>query len=166
MPFKLAPGSARSATERIKLRFFQNRDLKTLLKIDQECFPPGVSYNLEELSEFVRHPSSRTWVVEAEGAVGGFLIAHRDSPASAHIITIDVLEKWRRQGMGNLLMDVAENWAIRRGLRRMVLETSEQNSAAQRFYRARGYRHVRTIPHYYSDGSAAWVMTKDFDAAR
>jgi len=44
-----------------------------------------------------------------------------------------------RQGVGTLLMDAAEDWARRRGLRHVTLETGAANGPARTFYAGRGY---------------------------
>jgi ribosomal-protein-alanine N-acetyltransferase len=142
------------------LRAFRSVDLETLYKIDQACFPPGISYTREELRRFILHRRSRTWVAEESGEVVGFLVADRQPEKVEHIVTIDVVERWRRRGVGTLLMDAAENWAREEDLQFIYLETAETNIAAQRFYEARGYRRVERIESYYTDGTAAWVLLK------
>jgi ribosomal-protein-alanine N-acetyltransferase len=143
------------------LRSFRPDDLQTLYDIDQACFVPGISYTREELTAFIGHRHSQTWVAEEAGEITGFLIAHREPRKILHIVTIDVLEAWRRRGVGSLLMEAAEQWAGDHGLGMIGLETAQDNRAAQRFYEARGYRKVGEIEHYYADGTAAWVMAKE-----
>ena len=142
------------------LRDVRTEDLETLYGIDQACFAPGISYSRESLSEFVGNRRSRTWVAEEKGAVVGFLIAERQASKAAHIVTIDVVESWRRRGVGALLMDAAEDWAREQKLVLVYLEAAENNIAARGFYEARGYRKVDHIPNYYSDGATAWIMLK------
>ena len=143
------------------LRSYRPADLQTLYEIDQECFVPGISYTHDELRAFIGHRHSQTWVAEEAGAIVGFLIANREPRKILHIITIDVVKAARRRGVGSLLMDAAEQWAHDQGLRLIGLETAQDNLAAQRFYQARGYRKVDEIPHYYADGTDAWVMVKE-----
>ena len=145
----------------MRLRSFHADDLPTLYEIDQACFAPGISYTRKELSAFIGHRLSQTWVAEDEAMIIGFLIAHREPRKTLHIITIDVLDAWRRRGVGSLLMDAVEQWASGRGLRLVGLETAENNHAAQKFYAARGYYKVDEIARYYFDGAAAWVMVKE-----
>ncbi len=142
------------------LRAFRSDDLEKLYKIDQACFAPGISYPLEELSRFITQRGSRTWVAEESGEISGFLIAERLAQRVAHIVTIDVVDGRRRRGVGSLLMDAAEYWARAQGLMLVYLETAENNTAAQAFYEARGYRKVDSVANYYSDGASAWVMLK------
>jgi ribosomal-protein-alanine N-acetyltransferase len=142
------------------LRAFRSADLETLYQIDQACFPPGISYPREELSGFINGRRSKTWVAEENGETVGFLIAERQAEKVAHIVTIDVVESWRRQRVGSLLMDAAEDWARQQELLFVYLEVAENNNAAQGFYEARGYRKVDRVESYYSDGTSAWVMLK------
>jgi ribosomal-protein-alanine N-acetyltransferase len=145
----------------MRLRSYHPDDLQTLYDIDQVCFVPGISYTREELTAFIGHRRSQTWVVEEAGEITGFLIALREPRKTLHIITIDVLQAWRRTGVGSLLMETAEQWAFDHGLRTVELETAQDNFVAQRFYQARGYCKVDEIAQYYADGAAAWVMVKE-----
>jgi len=142
------------------LRPFRAYDLETLYKIDQDCFPPGISYSREELSGFIGRRRSRTWLAEESGETIGFLIAERQAQKAAHIVTIDVVDRWRRRQVGTLLMAAAEDWAREQKLALVYLETEENNSAAQGFYEARGYRKVDRVENYYANGKSAWVMLK------
>ena len=143
------------------LRSFRRDDLQTLYEIDQACFIPGIAYSRAELAAFTGHRDSQTWVAEEAGEVAGFLIAHREPRKILHIVTIDVVKAWRRRGVGSLLMDAAEQWAADHSMLMIGLETAHDNLAAQKFYKARGYRKVDEIEHYYADGSAAWLMVKE-----
>lgn len=146
------------------LRSYKPSDLKTLHSIDVACFPPGISYTLEELRLFIGHPMAKTWVAEEGREAVGFLVAHKTSQARVHIVTIDVTGPARRRGMGGALMDAAEDWARSQGCRHVSLETAEDNRAAQSFYIKRGYEKTRMIANYYGNGTSAWVMTKRIES--
>jgi len=144
----------------MRLRPFRPDDLETLYRIDQACFAPGISYARETLGEFISNQRSNTWIAEEKGEVVGFLIAERQAHRAAHIVTIDVVEDWRRRHVGTLLMDAAEQWAREHKLGFVYLETAENNPAARSFYEARGYSKVDHVLNYYSDGASAWIMLK------
>ena len=144
----------------MRLRAFRADDLETLYRIDQACFPPGIAYPREELSGFIGRRGSRTWVAEESDTTIGFLIAQREPQGVAHIVTIDVLDRWRRRRVGTLLMDAAELWAREQKLFFVYLETEETNTAAQTFYETRGYRKADRVENYYPNGKSAWVMLK------
>jgi [ribosomal protein S18]-alanine N-acetyltransferase len=144
----------------MQLRGFRATDLAILHEIDRTCFPPGIAYSQEELARFIGHRRSRTWVAEDAGEVVGFLVASGTQTGMMHVITIDVKEEWRRRGVGEALMNAAEDWGREQGLRGASLETAEGNRAAQEFYRKRGYTKIGQAANYYADGSTAWVMGK------
>ena len=150
-------------TPLMQLRPFRSSDLETLSAIDRSCFPASVAYSRQELESFITQPDSRTWVAVEGDTVLGFLVADRRSKDVGHVITIDVLEAWRRRGVGNQLMAAVEHWAETLALRLIYLETAENNVAAQRFYEARGYRRAKMLHDYYANGAAAWVMVKRLD---
>jgi len=109
---------------------------------------------------FITHRTSKTWVAQEGDAIIGFLVANREPGQVGHIVTIDVVEQWRRRGVGRALMDAAEDWAERQSLKLVYLETAEDNLAAQAFYEARGYAKVEKLERYYANGTAAWLMVK------
>ncbi|TAM84122.1 MAG: GNAT family N-acetyltransferase [Acidobacteria bacterium] len=147
----------------MRIRDFQPSDLPILSKIDQACFPPGISYSREELAGYIAFRSARTWVAEEQGSIVGFLVVNREPAGVGHIITIDVVEGARRQGTGRRLMKVAEGWARKARLQVIYLETAEDNLTAQCFYLGLGYRTLNKIERYYSNGQTAWVMVKHLD---
>jgi ribosomal-protein-alanine N-acetyltransferase len=144
----------------MKLRAFKRSDLAALHRIDQACFPPGISYSARELDRFVSQARSRTWVAEEGAGIAGFLILAQEPHKVGHIVTIDVIESRRRAGVGKMLMDEAESWAAQAGLKLIYLETAEDNRPAQSFYTSRGYAKVDEVPNYYPNGQTAWVMVK------
>jgi ribosomal-protein-alanine N-acetyltransferase len=144
----------------MRIRNYRPSDLRTLYKIDQACFPPGIAYPISELVHFITQRGSRTWVAEAGDDIIGFLIAILEEDETAHIVTIDVVASARRKGVGRALMDAAESWAGTKRVKILYLETAEDNIIAQRFYQARGYLQVERVEEYYSNGGAAWVMAK------
>jgi ribosomal-protein-alanine N-acetyltransferase len=142
------------------IRDFKPEDFDTLWRIDQECFPAGISYSRQELRAYVRQRGAFTLVVEAarEG-IGGFLVAH--GGPTGHIVTIDVVPKARRFGVGSLLLEEAEKRLWAEGSIAVGLETAVDNLGAISFYKRHGYSVVRTWPRYYSNGVDALVMKKE-----
>jgi [ribosomal protein S18]-alanine N-acetyltransferase len=140
------------------LRDFRPSDLERLYEIDQACFPPGISYPKRELQRFIEQERSRTWVAEVARETAGFLILGEEPQRVGHVITLDVTAAHRRTRVGSALMAAAEDWARRRRLRLIYLETAETNRPAQIFYAARGYVKVQEVENYYGPGLTAWVM--------
>jgi ribosomal-protein-alanine N-acetyltransferase len=98
---------------------------------------------------------------ESGGNVAGFILTVL-APDEGHIITLDVLEDYRRQGIGSLLLAAGEEEAASRGVKRMVLETATTNNAAIALWRKYAYRQFETIEDYYGRGRDAFRMGKGF----
>jgi ribosomal-protein-alanine N-acetyltransferase len=94
--------------------------------------------------------------------IAGFILTERYDE-SAHIITLDVLEKFRRHSIGSLLLRAAELEAASHGARTMYLETATTNKAAIALWKKHGYRENGTIRNYYGRGQHAFEMQKLLD---
>ena len=156
------------------VRDFQTEHLETLWRIDQDCFPPGISYSRQELKSYVSRRGAITLVAvsdpqksvpessakrSANGEIAGFIVAHPGK--TGHIVTIDVVASARRAGVGSLLLRAAEDRLRSVGSRLVALETAVDNVSALVFYKRHGYSVVKTIPRYYSNGVDALVLQKD-----
>ena len=165
------------------IRDFDPADFEALWRIDQNCFPPGISYSRAELKFYVRRHGSFT-LVAVEGAraataasdfgktkknsplvsqanpVAGFIVAEA-SRSSGHIITIDVIAAARRSGVGSLLLLAAEERLRAAQCYSIGLETAVDNVSALAFYKRHGYSVVKTFPRYYSNGVDALVLKKN-----
>jgi len=154
-PFALATMSGMG----LLVRDFRADDFETLWRIDQECFPPGISYSRQELKLYIRRRGTLTIVADSEGEIAGFIVAHNGP--TGHVITIDVVGKARRSGVGSLLLEAAETRLQAAGSRSVGLETAVDNVGALSFYKRHGYSVVGTCSRYYSNGVDALVMRKE-----
>jgi ribosomal-protein-alanine N-acetyltransferase len=137
-------------------------DFESLWRMDQECFPAGISYSKRELRAFISGRGSFTLVATNEKReLQGFIVAY--CGGSGHVITIDVGPGSRRAGVGSLLLQSAEERMRAAGCRAVGLETAVDNATALAFYKRHGYHVVRTYPRYYSNGVDALVLKKDLN---
>ncbi|MGC2412893.1 MAG: GNAT family N-acetyltransferase, partial [Stellaceae bacterium] len=78
----------------------------------------------------------------------GFILA-RDLGAEVEVLSLGVLPRWRRRGIGRGLIDAVVAQAERGGIASIVLEVADQNEPAQRLYAALGFVQVGRRPRYY-----------------
>jgi len=182
-----------SIIREFEIRDFQAKDFDALWRIDQGCFPPGISYSRTELKIYMRRRASFTLVAVrtaaaapsspdlvkakkhspaspaalalATGEIAGFIVAEAGNPDPGHIITIDVVAPARRFGVGSLLLRAAEDRLRVAECHAVALETAVDNLPALSFYKRHGYSVVKTFPRYYANGVDALVLTKELDAA-
>jgi [ribosomal protein S18]-alanine N-acetyltransferase len=146
------------------LRPYQPSDFETLLAIDQVCFPKTIAYGRREMKSYLQSEGSHCIVAETADqtnhkTVAGFVLTER-SNEFAHIITLDVLEPYRRQSVGSKLLGAAEREASASGVAIMYLETATMNKAAIALWKKHGYRECGKIENYYGRGHHAFEMLK------
>lgn len=173
-----------SKIDDFQIRDFQASDFDSLWSIDQEVFPPGISYSKAELKSYMRRHGSFTLVAistseeaasrsnlpndkknssaseQNRSATVGFIVAEAGRGAG-HIITIDVAARARRFGVGSLLLRGAEDRLRSAGCRIVELETAVDNVSALSFYKRYGYTIIGTFPRYYSNAVDALILRKD-----
>jgi len=108
--------------------------------------------------------ASATCVIAVEGDhLAGFVLSE-ENPPLAHIITLDVAEKQRWNGVGTALLRQLESNLSARGVRSVLLE--RQWTMRQRLLLAgHGYRIEATLKRYYLGRLDAYEMRKLFAAA-
>ena len=133
-------------------------DLKDVIKIERESFASPWSLD------------SFKWGINSRGDTHHYLVVRysRNTIAyivfshlydEAHILNIAVDKRFRRLGIGRMLLKHALNLAKSRGAKKATLEVRVGNIAAQSLYGKFGFKVVATRKRYYSDnGEDAYIM--------
>jgi len=143
----------------LTLRSYEPHDFAALHKLDQSCFPAGISYSKTTLRYFLTLPSADCTVAEDNSRIAGFILSE-ENPPLAHIITLDIDAQHRRHGVGTMLLETQEANLAARGVRSILLETAIDNEAAVAFWKRRGYRIEATLKRYYLGRIDAYEMRK------
>lgn len=148
-----------------RLRRFRPGDLPGMLRLDQHCFPPSIAFDRFEMYYYVRSRRHITLLAiplaAGSPSLLGFIIAEAGRAGrDGQIVTLDVEPGCRRQGIGRLLMDAAEQRLASCGNPAVRLQVAEDNTGAREFYRGLGYRQAGRRPGYYPDGTDAVEMVK------
>jgi [ribosomal protein S18]-alanine N-acetyltransferase len=143
----------------VTLRSYEPHDFSALYRLDQSCFPAGISYSKTTLKYFLTLASADCVVAIADGKTAGFVLTE-ENPPLAHIITLDVVEAHRRQGIGSALLGESEKNLALRGVRNVLLETAMDNDAAVAFWKRHGYRVEAVLKRYYLGRLDAYEMRK------
>lgn len=134
------------------------RELHELAMRDAGDFVEGVPEpDLADVEgRYVEPDDCEFLVAERDGAVVGMVATH---PAAAWILadrfTFDVptaeLTRMRvhpdhqRAGIGRRMVTELESWAADGGVEQFVLDVSEDNTGARRFYETIGFEYLRTV---------------------
>ncbi len=138
--------------------------LEEVMTIEQACFrdPWPRSAFINEL----QHPWSRFRIAGLrEGAGGlnvlqGFIICWQ-LPGDLHLLNLAVEPRFRRKGIGSLMLLGALDDFAAAGGGLVNLEVRQSNLAAREMYRAHGFSEVGCRPGYYQHQKEnAIVMTR------
>jgi len=145
----------------LRIRNSQADDLEALYQIDQICFPEDIAFSRIELAFYLNHPQSIAWVAEGTAAgILGFVLAHIENPARAHVLTLDVVPQARQRRIGTSLMDALHRELRKQKIEAIVLEVGVRNVPAQHLYDRLQYRYVRTLPGYYHGREDAYQLAR------
>jgi len=95
-----------------------------------------------------------------ETLAGAMVLFFRRDSDRARIYSLAVAPQARRRGIARRLLAYAEAESRRRGMKGVVLEVREDNSAALALYRAAGFQAIGRRLNYYEDGGAAARLGK------
>ena len=128
----------------------------------------------ENYPEWFWHEHLERWgdaffVAEVDGKVVGYVMSRVEYGApnisketlvkKGHIVSIAVLEGYRRRGIGAALMKAAiEALRDKYGCKEVYLEVRVSNEPAIRLYEKLGFQKIRVLPMYYLDGEDAYLM--------
>ena len=154
------------------LRTFTVSDLERVMHINTKCLPENYSsFFYKDL--YTRFPDTFV-VAEMDGEIQGYIMCRiekgwskrgRLSPARlCHVVSIAVMEGYRRRGIGLALVKEG----MGRGRRiydcgEGYLEVRVSNEAAVNLYAKLDFTKVKRNYGYYLDGEDAWVMASPLD---
>ncbi len=131
-------------------------DLPHIVQIENESFTdPYPERLLRTLAMF--YP--KTFVVATIGdELVGYASAILEEKQFAHLLSIAVASKFRKNGIGKKLLTTLISSTKKQSSRGMKLEVSESNQVAISLYRSLGFSEQRMALNYYPDGADALVM--------
>lgn len=152
--------------QNFRLRKFNTNDLERITYINRTCLPENYSdYFFVDLHR--RFPETFI-VAEENGEVVGYIMCRIETGLSSsifrglikkgHIVSVAVMQEYRRKGIGEALVAKAmENMRLYKA-KHCFLEVRVANTAAVDLYKKLGFDVSRTVLGYYADGEDAYVM--------
>lgn len=148
-------------------RFNQETDIEAVQQVNSICLPENYprfffleiadkfpeGFNVAEIEETRDIAGYEMTRIERGLSNFGFGICKK-----GHIISIAVLDKYRRLKIAAKLMDAAHDAMRLRNINEVYLEVRESNQAAVNLYQKLGYQQSKISKHYYTDGESAIIM--------
>lgn len=156
--------------KRILIRNATKEDLPSIMYINSVALPENYPeyfflYHLENWDKAF-------FVAEVEGKVVGYMMNRVETGLGfskkfivkkGHVVSIAVLEGYRRMGIGEALMRAGID-SLRRNYNvdEIYLEVRVSNEPAIKLYEKLGFKKIKILEGYYSDGESAYLMSLTF----
>lgn len=139
-------------------------DLEALVAIEQRCFSLD-RFSRRSFRHLLTRARAKTLVCEIGGRLVGYvmLLFRRGTPL-ARIYSIARDPDFRGYGIGDVLLDAAEQCALENGGLLMRLEVRKDNAASIAMFTKRGYRPFGEYVGYYEDQQDALRFQKHLGA--
>ncbi|MDW8029911.1 MAG: ribosomal protein S18-alanine N-acetyltransferase [Armatimonadota bacterium] len=130
------------------IRPMNYNDLDEVVRLEKMCFGFGAWSRGAFAQELRRGLKSCFFVARVGGVLVGFA-GWRQESEEAHVANIAVHPNMRGRKIGELLLRVILEEAVRRGLNSSLLEVRKSNLVAQNLYRKYGYKVLTIRRGYY-----------------
>lgn len=146
---------------RARIRLATEHDIPGLVHLEEVAFDSD-RFTKDQIDYLLTRSRATTFVLEhASTMAGAACILWRKSKRLARLYNIAVDPAFQGLGFGDKLLRECEIETARRECDRITLEVRHDNDNAIRFYEKRGYKAIRNLPDYYSDGMAGLKMGKN-----
>ncbi|CAB4568425.1 MAG: ribosomal-protein-alanine N-acetyltransferase [Actinobacteria bacterium] len=138
-------------------------DIPTLVLLDKQHFPYSPWSVAQFKEEFAGIPSTRFFELAiSDNQIVGYAGVIAPGPGSvADILTITVIDGFRRQGIAKRFIQDIEGYCQTKGSSAIMLEVATENTAAIALYENVGYSQISIRSNYYGSGKDAQVMQKE-----
>jgi ribosomal-protein-alanine N-acetyltransferase len=138
-------------------------DIPTLVVLDKEYFPYSPWSIAQFKEEFAGIPATRFFELAiSENEIVGYAgVFAPGNGAVADVLTVTVVNGFRRQGIAKKLISDIEIYCQTKGSSAIMLEVAVDNTGAISLYENLGYLQVSTRSNYYGSGKDALVMQKE-----
>jgi ribosomal-protein-alanine N-acetyltransferase len=139
-------------------------DIPTLVLLDKEYFPYSPWSPAQFKEEFAGIPSTRFFELAiSDNEIVGYAGVIAPGPdAVADILTVTVIDGFRRQGIAKRLIADIEGYCQSKGSSAVMLEVATDNTGAIALYENLGYSQISKRSNYYGSKKDAFVMQKEF----
>ena len=139
-------------------------DIPTLVLLDKKYFPYSPWSVAQFKEEFAGIPATRFFEVAiSDNQIVGYAGVIAPGPDTvADILTVTVIDGFRRQGIAKRLIADIEGYCQSKGSSAIMLEVATDNSGAIALYENLGYSQISKRSNYYGSKKDAFVMQKEF----
>jgi len=150
----------------MKIRLLKKKDIEKIMEIIKEWKKESsiISWDKRKKVEEVLRRSPKTcWVVEINKKIIGFRLVIDDIQNRAWARLTVISKKYRRKGIGSLLIREVDRKLKKMGFRKVYAQTSYKNIASINWHLKSGYRKVTLLRDWYKKGRHGILFIKNLD---
>jgi len=148
----------------MNIRSLEPSDCDTLYQMDRKCFPPAVAFPRRVFEYCLTSENCLGLGIEKDERLIGFIIAQATGHFTATILTLEVEQEFRGQGIATTLLREMEKLLRTAGFRLLTLQVQQTNKPALALYRKLGYHNEKILRDYYGKNKNAVHMEKSLAA--
>jgi len=142
-------------------------EIKNAAKIAQNILGQSEDDAISYLSETIKMKNGAVFIAKNEYNILGFIRGtYTEWNMIGNIGLIATTEAARGKGIGKALISAFEKWAREKGVRKIFVDTCEENKNAMIFYIKCGYIPEMYMSDYYADGSAGINFGKQINPSK
>lgn len=160
---------ASEKTIKYSLRLCKNEDIPSVMDINESTLPENYPlFFYEQILEKFPEAFTVAYLIDNPKKLIGYIMWRVERGTSSfgldyvkkgHLVSLAVLDNYRRQGVANALLNRSMGVVKDLGVSEFVLEVRVSNSGAIRLYDSiHGYEKIKILPQYYRDGEDAYYM--------
>ena len=154
-----------------KIRKFSPSDLKEIRKIEKASFPNQKAWSKKYFEKIYQKYPKEFLVAKSEprrkassflrgrGKIAGFVIGQKNKK-EAKIISLAVVPKVRKKGIGTILIKFLINLFKKEGVKKISLHTRTKNKIGILFFKKLDFEISQKIKNYYQNGDDAFLMER------
>ena len=124
----------------------QSEHVASVAEMERQCFSDP--WSEKSVASELHNPLSLWLIAEVDGAVAGY-VGSQTVLDSADMMNLAVSPSFRRQGIGERLVNCLTEALKEKGVKTLLLEVRISNEPAKELYQKLGFEMVGKRPRYY-----------------
>ncbi|MFH1727064.1 MAG: N-acetyltransferase [Pseudomonadota bacterium] len=147
-----------------KIKKANSSNIIDLLNIEKRCFLKRQRSTTSSMKYSLKSKRQSVWFAylkdkNNKSTIAGALIL-RHNNLSIRIFSIAILPEFQNLGLGSILLNFAENIAIKEKKSFIYLEASKNNKKLIQWYKNKGFKTFKILKDYYETNYDALQMKK------
>ena len=132
----------------LSARKIEVEDVTAIMNLSAQLgYTTSLEMTMQSIAAIQKHPDHDAFVIMADGTVAGWThviyVLQLESPSICEIRGLVVDERFRRKGVGRLLVEQAKQWSLQRGSKRLRLRCNTKRAEAHIFYTDLGFEEIK-----------------------